>query len=429
MSKTAPLINVFKADPNASVVPIEIPGLSLPPVKAAYLLDYAEYPLVEGRGTYRESSNRAVPSGLKRIQYTKGAGSVEAKRSEVNDDPRTFKQFGHSSPEKFLYDPATPGLDGLTGRRVLGALSLPAGVSEIVNAAVFLKVMMKKEGLSSLEDAEAKGLTIPEGAIFSQAISADICEGLVRVSFALSGETPERELDYKYGLASVRVPASARLRSHGHVARTKREFWTPLLRSSEKMSMVGRVVRHQLESGFASDSTHLQNVYDAPHSISPNADASDLAPISEILREGAALKVPREEVLLAVVMRQLQYLPFNLLRYRAHPELRNDAKGAIHTMLSAMAPGEFSHKEREWFALNFQAKPHTVLSSIAERLLARGMVLTEPQVDWRRLREKHADLAYDLVSEQMIKTVLHKSRLFFAGVQEKEAAGGLSSLY
>lgn len=424
MTKTAPLVDIFKVDPAASVIPVEVSGLALPSVESAGLLNDPNYPKVEGRGTYAELSETPW-----RYRYVKGAGNAESLGSETESDRRKFRQFGHSSIEHFCFGSSpNRALNNVTGPRVRGALALPHAVGEVLNAAVFLEVLMKKEGITSIAAAEAKGLTIPEGAVFSPAISADISEGLSLVRATVGGVLPTETLGFRYGLASLRVPASDRLRSRTYSNTTKGEFWSRILRSPEKMEMVGRVLKHQIECGFVSLSTHLQNVYDAPHSLCPNADSNDLVPISEIMKEGKTCKVAKKQLLQAVVMRQLQYLPFNLTRYTDHPIVQNDAKGAIHTMLSTVAPGEFTHEERESFATNFTAKPFTVLSSIANRLIARGMVMTSPQVDWKRVRETHANLAYDVVSEQMIQLALRSACALFVGVRQAEVDGGLKPL-
>ena len=426
MSKIVPLINVFKADPSASVVPVEIPGLSLPPVTSANLLNDPEYRLVEGRGTYEKIRGLKDAATEERVTYAKGSGNAESKRSEVESDPRRFTQFGHSSLEQYCFGSApSEALNSMTGPRVRGALALPHAVGEVVNAAVFLTVMMKKEGIPSIEAAEAKGLTVPEGAVFSPAISADICDGLSRVSVSLYGSAPKEPLDFTYGVASLRVPATERLRTRGDVTESKGDFWSRILRSDEKMAMVGRVLKHQLACGFVSLSTHLQNIYDAPHSLCPHADSSDLVPISEILREAQALKFDQEEVLEGLVMRQLQYLPFNLMRYDDYPPIQQDARAAIDKILCTIAPDAFSSSERRSFANDFMRKPYGVLSSIANRLIDTGMVLTEPQVDWQRLRDAHSNIAYDMVSEQMISLALDGACKFSSAIVKAQRSGGL----
>lgn len=426
MSKTAPLINVFKADPSASVVPVEIPGLSLPPVTSANLLNDPEYRLVEGRGTYEKRQGGKDGPTAERVTYAKGSGNAESKRSEVENDHRRFTQFGHSSLEQYCFGPApSQALSSMTGPRVRGALALPHAVGEVINAAVFLKVMMEKEAIPSIEAAEAKGLTVPEGAVFSPAISADICDGLSRVSVSLYGAAPKGPLDFTYGLASLRVPATERLRTRGDITESKGDFWTRILRSDEKMAMVGRVLKHQLGCGFVSLSTHLQNIYDAPDSLCPHADSSDLVPISEILLEAEALRMDRNDILEGLVMRQLQYLPFNLMRYDDYPPIQQDARSAIYTILSVLAPDAFSPSELRSFANDFMKKPYGVLSSIANRLIDKGIVLTEPQADWEQLRDAHSNIAYDMVSEQMIRLALDGACKFSSAIVNAQRSGGL----
>lgn len=425
MSKNSPLVNIFTADPQAAVVPIRYGGLSLPKVDFAGILADPTYRNVEGRGTYEALSEVAG-----RYRYVKGSGNVESLRSHGVGDPRKFPQFGHTSIKQFCF--GSESLGGGVGQiapRVRGALPLPFAVGEVLHASVFLDILMRKEGVPSIEAAKAKGLTVPEGVVYSPAISGDICEGLQRVRHAHGLSNQGEAIDFKYGLASLRVPASTRLRSREDVSTSKGEFWTRVLRSPERMEMVGRVLRHQLQCGFISLSTHLQNVYDAPDSLCPHADNSDLVPISEAMEAGAQLEVDREALLQALVMRQLQYLPFNLMRYAGLPELQNDAKGAIHTILSTVAPSEFAYQECESFALNFARKPYTVLSTIADRLIDMKLVEASPQADWQKLRNQHSKFGYDSIAEHLVRVAVAGACSLYNGVADAEAKGGLSALF
>jgi hypothetical protein len=312
---------------------------------------------------------------------------------------------------------------------VRGALALPYAVGEVVNAAVFLDVLMKKEGIPTTEVAQSKGLTVPEGVVFSPAVSADICEGLARIRKSGKVQQLQGQFDYKYGIAALRVPACERLRSRDDVNTSKGEFWSRVLKSTEKMEMVGRVLKHQLGCGFISLSTHLQNVYDAPESMCPHADSSDLVPISEILLQGRLNQIPQEIALDAVVMRQLLYLPFNLMRYASAPDLQEDAKGAIRTILNTVAPGEWSRRELESFATEFPQKPHSVLTSIVRRLIEIDLVATSPQADWEGLRGKFSRFGYDIVSEYLIEMALTGACSLYTVIADSEARGGLSNLF
>lgn len=424
MSKTSPLINIFSADPKATVVPIRIEGLSFPKVESAGLLAVPDHAKVEGRGTYEE-----LPNGSGRYRYVKGSGNLESLRSRSEGDLRLFPQFGHAHASQFCFghDSSATGI-GQTAPRVRGALALPYAVGEVINAAVFLDILMRKEGILTVQAAEAKGLTIPEGAIYSPGISADICEGLARARRESGVTDIPGRITHKYGLASLRVPSCTRLRTREDVAASRGEFWTRVLRSPEKMEMVGRVLRHQLQCGFVSLSTHLQNVYDAPNSLCPHADSSDLVPICEVMDAGARVNVDKEVLLEALVMRQLQYMPFNVMRYSASPELRNDAKGAIHTILSTVAPGEWTHREREGFAVSFPHKPYTVLSTIANRLIDMQMVDVSPQADWSTIQRQHARFGYDLVADHLTRVALASACSLYTGLVEAETNGGLCDL-
>ena len=423
MSKASPLLDIFKADPAATVVPMPL-GLTLPTVESAGLLARPDYHKVEGRGTYEELSD-----GTSGYRYVKGSGNSEALRSRTKGDPRKFPQFGHSLPSEFCFGSSpwsTAG--GEIAPRVRGALALPYAVGDVLNAAVFLDVLMKKEGIPTTELAQSKGLTVPEGVIFSPAVSADICEGLDRIRKSSKAQKPQAQVDYKYGLAALRVPACERLRSRDDINTSKGEFWSRVLKSTEKMEMVGRVLKHQLGCGFISLSTHLQNVYDAPESMCPHADSSDLVPISEILLQGRLNHIPQEIALDAVVMRQLLYLPFNLMRYASAPQLQEDAKEAIRTILTTVAPGEWSRRELESLATKFPQKPHSVLTSIAHRLIKIDLVATSPQADWEGLRGEFSRYGYDIVSEHLIQMALTGACSLYTGIADSEARGGLSNL-
>ena len=424
MSKPPALVNIFKADPAAKVIPIALKGLSLPKVESAGILANPSYPKVEGRGTYEE-----LPGGLGRYRYVKGAGNSEALGSHRVGDPRRFPQFGHVSSSKFCFGAETPG-PGLSqvAPRVRGALALPYAIREVVNAAVFLDVIMRKEGISTLQSAEARGLTVPEGAILSPAVSADICEGLARLRFEKKITAPQGRLDFKYGLAALRVPSCVRLRSRDDITATKGDFWMRTLGDPEKMRMVGRVLRHQLQCGFISLSTHLQNIYDAPNSLCPHADSSDLVAISEVLEAAERAGIERGFLVEALVMRQLLYMPFNLMRYSTQPKLRERAKDAIATVLSTVAPGAWTDSQMDALAELFQQKPYTVLSSIAIRLIDMRVVGDTPVADWDKIRSQHARFAYDIVADHLTRSALVSACSMFTSLADAEAQGGLESL-
>jgi hypothetical protein len=425
MSKSSPLLNIFNADPGASVISMPFQGLSLPKVESAGLLARPDYKKVEGRGTYD-----TLGDGTGSYRYAKGSGNVESLRSHTEGDPRKFPQFGHRSPSEFCFGSSPGGTTvGEIAPRVRGALALPFAVAEVVNATVFLDVLMRKEGISTTEMAQAKGLTVPEGVIFSPGVSADICDGLARMRRSGYVRGPQTQPEYKYGLAALRVPACERLRTRDDVSRSKGEFWGSVLKSTDKMEMVGRVLKYQLEGGFISLSTHLQNVYNAPDSLCPHADSSDLVPISEILLQGRRSHIPPQIALEATVMRQLLYLPFNLMRYSTQPDLQGDAKGAIRTILNTVAPGEWSARELEALAVTFPQKPHSVLTSIAKRLIEIDVVTTSAQADWQKLRGEFSQFGYDIVSEHLIGLALTGACSLYTGIADAEARGGLSGLW
>jgi hypothetical protein len=114
-------------------------------------------------------------------------------------------------------------------------------------------------------------------------------------------------------------------------------------------------------------------------------------------------------------------MPFNLLlKYKGYPPMQRVARAAIHTILSTVAPEAFNFVEREVLLADFTRKPYSVLSSIAKRLIQEKMVLTDPQIDWQKMRDDHADIGYDGVAVQMVELALDDAIRYTADVQKAE---------
>jgi hypothetical protein len=130
----------------------------------------------------------------------------------------------------------------------------------------------------------------------------------------------------------------------------------------------------------------------------------------------------------ALVMRQLLYMPFNLMRYSTQPKLRERAKDAIATVLSTVAPGAWTDGQMDDLAELFQQKPYTVLSSIANRLIDMRVVCDTPVADWEKIRSRHARFAYDIVADHLTRSALVSACSMFTSLADAEAQGGLESL-
>jgi hypothetical protein len=116
------------------------------------------------------------------------------------------------------------------------------------------------------------------------------------------------------------------------------------------------------------------------------------------------------------------------MRYSTQPDLQGFAKGAIRTILNTVAPGEWSGRELEALAVKFPQKPHSVLTSIAKRLIEIDVVTSSPQADWQRLRGEFSQFGYDIVSEHLIGLALTGACSLYTGIVDAEARGGLSDL-
>jgi hypothetical protein len=284
---------------------------------------------------------------------------------------------------------------------------------------------MKKEKIATLDEARAKGLTIPLGVVEMPNVSAEISEAIARSKKrGRSGELGKVH-QYKYGVVVLEVPAAERLRPRSANPLVKGDVWREVLGSQPKREMMGRVLKHQLGCGFVSLSTHLQNVYNAPGSLCPHADNSDLVPISEILRMAPGGTFDGIPILEALVMRQLMLAPFAGLLYR-HEEKGLDmfqqSEQAIRTILSVVA-------EDQWESLGslrlaeFQQKPLSVLQSITRRLIEVNAVQVAPQADWSELRDRNRDSGYEVVAEMMIDLALEDACKLYDTFRDSEERG------
>lgn len=432
MSKTALIAPVRDVDQSAKGVSISSVGASprtgiereafgdLQQPKGKILVDPA-HPHQEGRGVYDVVGER--------ILYTKGAGCSASFGSGL-DEWRRFPMFGNADVARYLRGAPPEGRTTPPG--VWGALSWPHAIAETENAWAFLKTIMKVEGISTMEEARAKGLTIPRNPEVMTEVSAEICEAVGRVTGASSRsrrneDTPE----HLYGLAVLEVPSHERLRPRSELPLSKNELWSALFSSPDKMIQVSKVMHRQLQCGFVTVSIHYQNIYDASHSICPHADNVDLVPISEalreaprILREAGQQPLSTSEMQLALVMRQCLYLPFNVLRYLERPKICRLAEGAIFTMLNALEPDKWSEAQCKQLTKDFMDKPFTVLSDVAQRI----EVNTDALVNWGDIWNSYSGTGYREISRQMLEVAVTKAASFYRGLQTAEKTGGLKPL-
>jgi len=387
--------NLFDYDPGAKLLPL---GRN-PRSDLAVLLADPDYPYQEGRGLYVP-----VQTEPGRFYYVKGAGNQEAlASSKPETEWRDFPAIGHYDLDRYFFDQLPPIITpSFSPHRVRGALNLAAAINEYINADVLFKTLCRKENIKDEKQARERGLTIPIAVIDSPGISDEVNFAIQQIGRNIgkfcSAEGPST---MHYGLVILEVPSAKRIRTREHITATKEEFYREVLSSSTILQTVGRTVRHQLTAGFVSISTHYQNIYDAPDSLCPQADNNDLVPITEILAKAGAYKQATGDLLRAVVMKQLEFAPFNLLRVK-DDRIQMLALTAISEILQAIAPDKWSRSRCAAMALAYLKCPHRTLSGIAEDMIEDGMVETNPQADWKKLyRANQANGYFDGAQTQV----------------------------
>lgn len=425
------LANIFTVDSRAHVVLGEAPKSSLDGASFVPLLNSVEYPYREGRGVYIP-----VESCPGRFYYVKGAGNEEALASRHGSNTERFPAIGHADTKEYQLAPLSAALrDMQTGPRVRGALSLPHAIREYAMCDAFRVAWLTKHtqdilqgGVPSCEifaDSTARkfGLSIPVAVVDSPGISEEINEVLSAIGPRGASKKGEDPLEFKYGMVVLEVPSSERIRPHIRpAALTRAEHHRDVLTSFEKTQMVGRVVKNQLECGVVTQSVHFQNVYNAPHSVCPQADHADLVFIGDIIDRGEELGVGYTETLTAVVMNQLRFAPFLTL---VKPDLQGAAIQGIHSILSVVIPGRWDELDCMQLCAEFLRHPHSVLSMIAEELITRGTVEVRRPEMWARVMEECQEFGFQAINDMATENVLRAALSFSEGLKRREKEGGL----
>lgn len=408
------LASIFSEDRSARALPLKsYEAVSQKALSSASLLADPEYKFQEGRGLYIP-----VDEFPGRYFYIKGAGNSQSLSSATEGtDWRRFKAIGHRDLSEYFFDKLSGEpyiLDGSC--RVKGALLLKQAIKEFVVAQVIHDSLRAKHGLSTLEDARKNGISIPALVVDCPEISQEINAVIERLQqIRYPGSRKKNKEPIKYGMVIIEVPANERIRKREDIGKSKAEFFQQVLSDREKMQAVGRTLAGQLGTGFVTISTHYQNIYDAPRSLCPQADNSDLVPISEILRitqnpEFVELILGKnsnsqENMLISLVMKQLEFAPFNLLRFNDE-KIQNLAAAAIYTILDTFSAGKLDSGEILSVCASFRKKPYSTLRGLAEKIVSLNLAETNPMTDWQKTCARFKSYGLDrLIVDQAIKAI------------------------
>lgn len=233
--------------------------------------------LFEGRGAYHLGEQ---------VFYVKGIGSHEQfKDNEVQEV--TFPAFGEGLENPFF--------DSVVGTfnphpRTLGAETLRWAVLEFLTTGAVLSAFVERLGLTTLEEVHALGLTIPVAVTHFPLLTERIGRSILAYKARLKNSFAESLLEWQgnfEGLGSVAlaVPSARRFLGKGVSNTAGRLRDLPIFcLTKEDFSSMGRTLRSLIEAGFvySYSSAHVQNMYDAPYSICPQADNSDLIPLGAL---------------------------------------------------------------------------------------------------------------------------------------------------
>lgn len=416
------LVNIFDIDRRATVVLGKAPSMVLQGESFAPLLSLPNYPQREGRGVYVPVND--YPG---RFFYSKGTGSAEALHRPGDSEWRQYPSIGHVDPSKYQLEPSSPSLREMqTGPRVRGALSFPHALREYIMCEVFLATLGNKLGVRDASEARERGLSTPVAVISVPGISEEINRALRGGKSRREHRSTAELSDFNYGVVVLEVPSCERIRPHVRPALlTKAEHHREVLTSPDKTEMIGRVVKYQLECGFVTQSVHFQNIYNSAMSVCPQADHSDMVVMADVIAYGGQLGIGSDEIVRSLVMSELRFAPFLLLR---DPWLQRPAVQGIHSILSTIAPGVWDEVSCIQIATAFMRYPHTVLSMIAQELIDRGNVEQQAPAGWTGrvdMYEANGFAALNQVAaENMLRAALH----FEAGLRRVEAKGGFTYL-
>jgi len=233
--------------------------------------------LFEGRGAYHL---------LDDVVYVKGIGSHE-QMSEQDTSDAPFRAFGEGLSNPFF--------DKVVGRfsahpRTLGAETLRWAILEYLTAGGVLSSLVQHLDARTLDDVRQLGLTVPVVVTHFPLLTRRIGAAILAYKEGVKNTFTESLLEWEgnfegLGTVSLCVPSSQRFLGKG-----ARDPTTPLkdlpimCLKGEDFEKIGQTLRTLISAGFvfSYSSAHVQNIYNAVHSVCPQADNSDLVPLGAL---------------------------------------------------------------------------------------------------------------------------------------------------
>ncbi|NOQ38364.1 hypothetical protein GQ472_05755 [archaeon] len=211
----------------------------------------------EGRGRYSNHNYRSKPI----ILYTKGAGNmpnlIRAAEEGISDP---LYGFGPNNGGEYFFDEISSSWHF---PRVLGAEYSSGAAIEFLNALRVMVDLCNRHSFTSLSDLINNGVTIP----ISTATFGGLKDYLgMKVQDELSSIWDWEDVS-GVGAVTLLVPSTER---------------TDFQRNDDSYSLhipIAKAIRELYEASgavFSIDSAHSQNFYNAPYSICPISDFSDL---------------------------------------------------------------------------------------------------------------------------------------------------------
>lgn len=233
--------------------------------------------LFEGRGTYHL---------LEDVVYVKGIGSHQ-QMSLQNDPDALFRAFGEGLSNPF-FDKVVGNVNAHP--RTLGAETLRWAILEFLTAGGVLSSISEYLNVVTLEDVRRLGLTIPVVVTHFPLLTRRVGEAILTYKKGVKNWFAESLLEWEgnfegLGTVALCVPSSRRFLGKG-----TRDAATPLKElpivclKGDDFARIGETLRALIAAGFvfSYSSAHVQNMYDAPESICPQADNSDLIPLGAL---------------------------------------------------------------------------------------------------------------------------------------------------
>lgn len=236
----------------------------------------------EGRGFYRKHTV-IVPtvSGQTHqiINYIKGTGVKNLVLTAKHD---FLVGYPHDSNQLFFDD--TRSISGHP--RILGTETHLWGMHEHINSALVFSHFVREFGLKNIEEILNARIPIPVG-IKNQADLSLYLQSLLSKKYLETANDLERRNLAWIGNWQKLVTVATLVPSTKRLPRLVDVEDAPLAERSEKLQdfvdlkkvkSLGKVIATQLKIGiiFSQSSSHGQNIYDAPDSLLPLADYSDL---------------------------------------------------------------------------------------------------------------------------------------------------------